>query len=98
MTDFANNAAAVAAGWKRVQTDRGATANPRYLTHYELIVVGTAGESGCILKADGEANDAQATADTNALAAVNGQRKVRYGAGSSAGKSGYTTSHTFDVT
>jgi hypothetical protein len=99
MSDLADHAAATAAGYQRVQVDRGASfTGNRYLSRYEKMHTGAAGDSGYLLKADGESNVSQAAADTQALAALNGQRKLRYGAGAAAGSSGKGQPHTFDVT
>jgi hypothetical protein len=78
VSDFANNAAAVAAGYVRVQTDRGVSHNPRYLTHVREADRRRAGKCGGIFKADGASNVDQATADTQALAALNAAAKHRW--------------------
>lgn len=96
MTDLADNAAAVTAGYARVQTDFGAAVTPRYSTRYEKPMQ-NADAGGYLEKAQGESNSAQATADTNALAALNGQRRLRYGAGSVAGTTGRGGALTFDA-
>lgn len=100
MSDHANNAAAVTAGWQREQIDRGsAFRGNRYLTRYSKWLTGASGDSGRLLRAEGESNVDQNTADTNALNALNQQRKHYYGgAGASAGNSGKGGAHTFDVT
>lgn len=89
MSDLADNTAAVAAGWTREQVDRGAAFNPRYFTKYSKPTIGQPTyRSGGLLTAVGESNVDQATADANALAALNDQRKHVYGgAGSTAGTS-----------
>lgn len=97
MSDHADHAAASGAGWQRIQIDRGAAKNPRFLSRYEKSVIGGAGDSGVLLKADGESNASQAAADLQALAALNGQRKLRYGAAAAAGTSGKGGAYTFDV-
>ena len=79
VTDLADNAAAVAAGYTRVQTDYGASKSPRYVSRYEKPIVGEPGSAGGLLKADGTGSDVQATADANALAALNAARRHRWG-------------------
>lgn len=96
MTDHANHAAAVAAGWTRLQYDRGATANPRYVTRYEKPIAGAPGDAGGIDRAEAGSSVDQTTADTAALAALNGQRRLRYGADAAAGKTGRGNQLTFD--
>lgn len=83
VTDFANNAAAVAAGWVRTQYDKGATATyDRFMTIYTKHVtnggVPGGGDMG-EMRAVGTDQSAQATADTNALNALNAQRRHYYG-------------------
>lgn len=88
MANHANNAAAVAAGWRRTQTDSGVAGPDRYRTEYSKPTVGQAGYGGGLLTATGVSSVDQATADTNALNALNEQRKHVYGgAGSNAGTS-----------
>jgi hypothetical protein len=98
MTDHADNAAAVAAGYVRVQLDRGAGKSPRYISRYEKSLTGAAGDSGHLLKAEASSDASQAAADTVALNALNGQRKLRYGAAATAGKDGRGSTQTFDLT
>jgi hypothetical protein len=97
MTDFADHAAATTAGWTRTQLDRGAAKNPRYQTTYEKHIVGEpGGSSGQAVRAAFESNTSQAAADTGALNALNGQRKVRWGAGATGNKgsrAGATMTH-----
>ena len=100
MSDHADHTAAAAAGWQRTQLDRGAAKNPRYLTRYTKPVsggAGTGGSSGGIQSADFESNASQAAADTGALAALNVQRRLRYGAGSVAGTNARGATLTHDV-
>lgn len=83
VTDLANNAAAVAAGYIRTQTDRGATAlYDRFKTEYSKHPTGGGvpgqGDIGEI-RAVGTDQALQATADTNALNALNAQRRHYYG-------------------
>lgn len=97
MTDHASVSAAVTAGYIKTQTDRGVgfKGGGRYWTQLEKYVnEGEAG--GFMLRAHGESSVDQPTADTNALAALNGQRNVRYGTGASAGKNAKGTTLTFD--
>jgi hypothetical protein len=95
MTDHANHAAAAAAGYARVQTDRGAGKSPRYVSRYEKPQ--SAGTSGFLDKAEGTSDVSQAAADTIALNALNGQRITRYGIGATAGKDGRGNALTFDT-
>lgn len=95
VTDLANNAAAVAAGYSSVATDRGAGAPyDRFKREYAKHVTGGGvpggGDIGEI-RAVGTDNSAQATADANALAALNAQRRHYYG-GSPGRASGVTQS------
>jgi hypothetical protein len=76
--DLASNAAAVAEGYVRTQTDRGATANPRYFTRYERATDGDL-QSGFTRLVDGYSNVDQATADATALASLNGLRRSIFG-------------------
>lgn len=95
MTDLANHTAAVAAGYARVQCDHGSGApSPRYESRYEKPMQSA---GGYLEKATGQSNSAQATADTAALNALNGQRAVRYGTGSTANRDGAGNSLTFDA-
>src|SRR6266852_6870631 len=79
VTDLADNAAAVAAGYTRTQTDRGVGKSPRYLSGYSKPIVEEAGASGGLLRSDGNSDFSQAAADTQALNALNVQRRHRYG-------------------
>ena len=78
MADHANHAAAVAAGYVRIDLDRGAGKSPRYSSTYEKHMVGEAGYTGAELRATAD-HDTQATAQANALAALNKQRAHRHG-------------------
>lgn len=84
---LANIAAATAAGYKEVVTDRGASfANPavRYEVLLEKPVVGEPGKATPQpIRAYGQGSS-QANAETQALAALNGQRDHRYGKDSAA--------------
>lgn len=91
MSDLASNAAALSAGYVRVQVDRGSgsASNPRYSSRYERPTTGAPGQAGGLTTAEGQSNVDQATADTAALAALNNARGHRYGFGSST-NSGHT--------
>jgi hypothetical protein len=80
VTDHAAQATATTAGWARAQCDRGAGKSPRYLSRYEKPLIGSTGESGFLAVIEGTGSDVdQATADTNALTALNAFRRHRYG-------------------
>jgi hypothetical protein len=68
MTDFANHAAAVAAGYVRIQNVHSAA--PRYLSIYEKQLVGEPGSSGFMFRAEGSSDVDQNTADALALTAL----------------------------
>lgn len=97
MSDLAAHANATSAGYVRVQVDRGAGRSPRYISRYEKPTIGEPGSGGGITTAEFGSDVDQATADTGALAALNGQRKLRYGAGATAGKGGRGGDLTFDL-
>jgi hypothetical protein len=87
MSDLADHTAATAAGWTRTQLDRGASFNPRYTTWYQKHIIGEpGGSSGQEMRVVGQSNTSQAAADTVALNALNGQRKLRWGAGATGNK------------
>jgi hypothetical protein len=92
MADFANTAAAQAAGYKLIQLDRGAGHPYRFSSTLEKWVTGDVGQSGVNLRGYGESPSSQASADAQALAALNGQRAHRY-----AGKGSNGGSITIDV-
>ena len=97
-TNLVDDAAVIAAGYKKVQTDFGASANPRYQTAYTKPITGYAGGSGRLQQAHGVSNTSAAAADTAAVAALNGWRNHRYGfaaAGGNLGPAG--TALTVDV-
>src|SRR5262245_28277368 len=117
ITDLADAAAATTAGYKLLQVDRGAAPTTpnfnasqpaRYRSEYSKPVTGAGGsgvgDSGQEIRATGESNAAQATADANALASLNALRRHRYGgqAGRASGASDSPTgkggTHTVDVT
>jgi hypothetical protein len=83
--DLASNAAAVGEGYARIQTDWGATKNPRYQTRYEKMYDGDA-QSGGMRLIDGYDNVSQANADTNALNSLNAFRRNLYGTDTSVNK------------
>jgi hypothetical protein len=68
VTDYANEAGAITAGYKKVQIDRGATYSPRFITHLEKLVTG-AGMSGGRQVGTGTSDASAAAADTVALSA-----------------------------
>jgi len=104
VTDLADSAAAVAAGYAKQQIDRGGTAyvGPRYATVLSKMLVGEPGSNGFTVRAVGESGVSAAAADTAAVANLNQQRAARYGrgtnqhAGSLPGNAGWQ--HTVDVT
>lgn len=100
MTDFANEAAALAAGWIKQQTDRGAGRSPRFITEFHKPTTGAVSTaSGAnTIGGRGESDANAAAADVIALASLQGFRKLRYGADASAGKDGRGGQHTHDVT
>ena len=79
--DLANNAAAVTEGYALVQIDRGASAptGTRYTSRYEKTVQGDGTSGGRLRVVEGKSEDVQATADANALAALNGCRRYIFG-------------------
>jgi hypothetical protein len=77
--DLADNAAATAAGYARIQLDRGSGKSPRWQTTYEKHLVGEPGTSGAPWRADATSDVSQADADSKALTALNAQRRHRYG-------------------
>src|ERR1700737_1190859 len=92
MTDFANAAAAVAAGYKEVDVDRGAgldidaPLSPRYLVRLEIPIVGEIGLAGGLFSAQGESDVSLAAAQTNATTALNAARGHRWGFGATVNK------------
>jgi hypothetical protein len=77
ITGYANVAAAQAAGWTRIPIDRGVGKSPRYIPVLEKWLVGEAGSSGYMHRAQGDSDVDQGTADAQAVASLNGQRKHR---------------------
>lgn len=87
-TALAAHANATAAGYARIQIDRGSGKSPRFVTRYEKPIVGVPGQSGGLLTAEATSDVSQAAADTAALAALNSQRQFKYSfGGANTGKS-----------
>lgn len=98
-TALASNAAAVTAGYKEVQLDRGAAKSPRFITRHEFIYTGepsfaetgvsagvsSGGSSGGLAVFEGTSDASQAAADAVALASLNAWRDQRYGLAAAAG-------------
>jgi hypothetical protein len=76
--DLANAAAVTAEGYPLIQEDRGASANPRYISRYERWTDGDL-QSGFLRRITGTDNSSQATADASALAALNAFRRHTFG-------------------
>lgn len=111
VTDLASAAAAVSAGYTKVQIDRGATPGPndknpapRFATVFAKTTTGATGDSGRQLEGHGESNSSAAAADTQALAALNANRRHYYGgspgraSAQSESPSSRGGSHTVEVT
>jgi len=96
--DLANDAAVLAAGYTKVQTDYGALKNPRYETTYARHLTAQPGASGGPVRATGVSNTSAAAADTQAVAALNGFRKHRYGADTAVNSGSAGSAHTTDST
>jgi hypothetical protein len=104
VTDHANEAAALSAGFKKLQIDRGASAPyDRFQTILEKPVTG-AGSAGGRFQAIGVSSVSAAAADTAAFNALQAQRRHHYG-GSPGRTSGdgdspdsRGSSHTIDAT
>jgi hypothetical protein len=93
VTNLADHAAAVTAGWGRAQLDRGAGKSPRFSSSYQKPLIGSTRESGFLALIEGTGDDSsQANADTNALTSLNAFRRARYG-GSSGRASGDANSN-----
>lgn len=107
VTDFANAAAAVAAGYVKTQIDRGASfpaaQGLRFVTRFDKPSVGAVGDGGARFEATGESSVNAAGADTQAVAALNAQRRHYYGgspgraSGDGQSPSGRGGAHTVDV-
>lgn len=99
--DFANVAAATAAGYKETVTDRGAAfvpASRRFLVVFDKWVVGeTPGASGSRLEASGE-GASQVAAEAVALPAINNLRAHRYGFDTNVSSGPKGGTHTTDTT
>ena len=110
VTDFANAAAAVSGGYSKVQIDRGTPGpndkNPalRFATVFAKTITGASGDSGRQLEGHGESAASAAAADTQAVAALNANRRHYYGgspgraSGATESPSGRGGSHTTDTT
>lgn len=77
--DLANNAAAVAEGYARIQIDAGAGTTPRYISRYEKPIQGDGVSGGPLRVVQGRGDAVQATADQNALDSLNAVRRYVYG-------------------
>lgn len=98
MSDHASVAAAITAGYIKTQTDMGAAfKGNRFRTLLEKPIIGEPGKSGSMLRAYGESSVDAATADAQALAALNGARNVTYGTGAASNKGGLGGAMTHDV-
>jgi hypothetical protein len=97
MVDLANPAAAVAAGWAKVQSDRGATfkGGAQYLTMFEKWLTGEPGCGGWNMRTYGESSASAAAADTAALAQLNSRRTFRYGKGTNQNAGGLPANSGF---
>jgi hypothetical protein len=93
MVDFANIAAAQAAGYTEIAAHKS---DGSYLVTLEKQMTGAAGASGQMMRGYGAGPD-QATAEAQALADINGQRRVRYAGTSSIPVAGSFISHGSDV-
>jgi hypothetical protein len=111
VTDLANAAAAVSAGYRKVQIDRGTAGvqdknpAPRYATVFSKAITGAATtESGRLLEVMGESNVDAATADSDATTKLNAVRRHYYGgspgraSGAAESASGRGGTHTVETT
>jgi len=94
--DLADNAAALAEGYTRIQIDRGAAANPRYSSRYEKPIQ-TDGSGSALRVVPFWTNVDQATADTGALTALNSVRRYVYGSDATNVNKGSKTGQTLVV-
>jgi hypothetical protein len=100
VTDYANEAAAIAAGWKKQQV---VTNTGVFVTHFERIATG-AGNSGQRQVATGSSTVSAAAADVTALAALQAQRRHYFGgapgraSGDGDSPSSRNVAHSIDVT
>jgi len=76
VTDFVNHAAAIAAGYTRVQGRYPGSGI--YYSRYEKPVVGEPGSAGGLFVIEGTSPVDQASADTIALTSLNATRRHKY--------------------
>jgi hypothetical protein len=93
---LADNAAALAEGYAKISLDRGAGTNPRFVARYEKPIQ-CDGSSGCLRQIPGNSQVDQATADANALAALNAVRGYIYGTDATNVNKGSKTGQTLVV-
>lgn len=98
MTDIASAAAAVSAGYAKTQTDYGAGKSPRFVTVFDKTAAGSSAQAHGPLRSVGTSDVSAAAADTQALAALNGMRNVRYGTGATANSDSQGKAHSIDAT
>jgi len=97
MSDLANIAAATAAGYKLTETDAGAGRSPRYRCYLAKMITGGSHQAGFEFRAEGHSDALAASARTNCLAALNDQRKQRWGAGATPNKDTLGVNSSFDT-
>jgi hypothetical protein len=103
VTDHANEAAAISAGYTKLQIDRGAGKTDRYQTILEKPITG-GGQSGSRFQAIGVSDVSAAAADTAAFNVLQAQRRHRYGgapgraSGSADSPDARGVTHTVDST
>lgn len=78
VTDLANAAAAVTAGYKQFQTTKVIGGVTTYFTRFEKMLSGDAGATGTLQSVIGESTASAGAADTAALNALNAVRRHRY--------------------
>ena len=78
VTDLANAAAAVSAGYSKIQTTNVEKGVTIYKTRFEKWLSGDNGMAGFLQSVQGQSTVDANTADTNALAALNAVRRHRY--------------------
>lgn len=112
VSDHANAAAAVTAGWAKTQIDKGASApntasDPRFVTRFEKPLTGASGGSGDggrLAVIEGRSTSSAAAADTDATTNLNAWRRHYYAgspgraSGSAESTSSRGGSHTADST
>lgn len=81
-TALADNNAAVAAGYRRVQGQRPSGV---FFTRYEKSIQGSVSGTPSLQIPEAESTVSQAAADTAALLMVNNSRNLRYGHGAAGG-------------